>query len=204
MGLNDQIISLLKRDPGLTDREITDVLRGHTFDQQPINGACRGMEKQGKIIRRKRQDGLIGNFLSETNPTNESELTDKSPPINSDFLEDSVKATVKTWLEKDGWEVHVAWGHERGADIESRREGQRWIVEVKGRGRHEQMNANYFLSILGQIIQRMDDPAARYSIALPDIPQFRKLWERLPQLAKERTFLSAIFINADGQVSGHI
>lgn len=33
----------------------------------------------------------------------------------------------------------------------------------------------------------MNDSEARYSIALPDLEQFRRLWERLPKLAKERT-----------------
>ena len=54
----------------------------------------------------------------------------------------------------------------------------------------------------GEIVQRqrMDDPAARYSIALPDMAQFRGLWKRLPQLAKQRTQVTALFARADGTV----
>jgi hypothetical protein len=60
------------------------------------------------------------------------------------------------------------------------------------------MRINYFLSILGELLQRMDDPEAEYSIALPDMKQFRGLWQRLPKLAKSRTKISALFISQSG------
>lgn len=60
---------------------------------------------------------------------------------------------------------------------------------------------NYFLSILGETLQRMEDPGASYSIALPDLPQFKRLWERLPNAAKARTGISALFVRADGDVT---
>jgi len=59
---------------------------------------------------------------------------------------------------------------------------------------------NYFIGILGETLQRMNDPASKYSIALPDVQQFRRLWDRLPRLAKQRTQITALFVNADGQV----
>jgi hypothetical protein len=62
------------------------------------------------------------------------------------------------------------------------------------------MRVNYFLAVLGQLLQRMDDPGAKYSIALPDLPQFRRLWDSLPPLAKKRTEISAVFVAASGQV----
>jgi len=62
------------------------------------------------------------------------------------------------------------------------------------------MRVNYFLSILGELLQRMDDPDARYSIALPDMKQFRRLWQRLPDLAKSRTEISALFVDGSGRV----
>ena len=76
----------------------------------------------------------------------------------------------------------------------------RWIIEVKGQGSRPEMRVNYFLGILGELLQRMSDPQARYSIALPDLPQFRRLWERLPSLAKERTGISALFVASSGKV----
>lgn len=55
--------------------------------------------------------------------------------------------------------------------------------------------------MLDETLQRIDDPQARYSIALPDLPQFRGLWERLPSLAKERTIIDALFVDSGGIVS---
>jgi hypothetical protein len=46
----------------------------------------------------------------------------------------------------------------------------------------------------------MDDPQAKYSIAVPDLKQFRNLWSRLPALAKQRTTISALFVNRGGAV----
>jgi hypothetical protein len=63
------------------------------------------------------------------------------------------------------------------------------------------MRVNYFIGILGEILQRMDDPNAKYSIALPDMKQFRGLWERLPHVAKERIQITALFIDPQGAVT---
>ena len=62
------------------------------------------------------------------------------------------------------------------------------------------MRVNYFLGVMGELLQRMNNPDAKHSIALPDLPQFRKLWSRLPALAKQRTGISALFVDASGRV----
>jgi|GraSoi2013_100cm_1033763.scaffolds.fasta_scaffold67506_2 hypothetical protein len=114
--------------------------------------------------------------------------------------EDKVKRSLKAWLEASGWEVSVIWGRAHGIDLEAKRNGQRWIIEAKGCGSRNPMRVNYFLGILGELLQRMDDPDVRYSIALPDMQQFRRLWQRLPQLAKARTTISALFVSPSGKV----
>lgn len=62
------------------------------------------------------------------------------------------------------------------------------------------MRVNYFLAKLGETLQRMSDPNAKYSIALPDMPQYRNLWNRLPRLAKERTGISVLFVNEKKEI----
>ena len=47
----------------------------------------------------------------------------------------------------------------------------------------------------------MTHPQARYSIALPALPQFRGLWARLPELAKNRTGIGVLFVDEAGRVS---
>jgi hypothetical protein len=91
--------------------------------------------------------------------------------------------------------VTVAWGKTRGADCVAIRGEDRWIIEAKGCWSRRAMRVNYFLAILAETLQRMDDPQTRYSIALPDLAQFRGLWQRPPDLAKERTSLTALFVD---------
>jgi len=114
--------------------------------------------------------------------------------------EDEVKRRLQVWLEASGWQVSVIWGRGRGIDINATKDGKRWVIEAKGCGSLNPMRVNYFLSILGELLQRMDDPEARYSIALPDMKQFRGLWQRLPELAKTRTTISALFVDISGKV----
>jgi len=59
----ERILRLLEHGDGLTDREITDQLEGHSAPQQPVNQLCHRMEGQNILVRRKRADGLIGNYL---------------------------------------------------------------------------------------------------------------------------------------------
>jgi hypothetical protein len=49
--------------------------------------------------------------------------------------------------------------------------------------------------MLGELIQRMDDPEATYAIALPDNRQYRGLVSRLPSLAKRRMTLTVFWVD---------
>jgi hypothetical protein len=113
------------------------------------------------------------------------------------ITEDEVKTAVKTWLESEGWTVNVAWGRERGIDVDAHRRSQRLIIEAKGEAPPGPQQVNYFLSALGEIAQRMNDPVARYGLALPDHSQYRKLVARLPALARERLKLDVLFVTRD-------
>ena len=199
--LAERIISLLCSSPGLTDREITDHIAGTGAPQQPVNGACRQLEERGTLRRTQRADGRIGNYLRDKEVEPSAAIA-KIPDENLDALaEDSIKLTLDRYLTAEGWTADVAWGRKAGIDIDARRGQERWIIEVKGRGSLSAMRVNYFIGILGETLQRMSDPDARYSIALPDLQQFRRLWDRLPELAKRRTQITAIFVSESGKVS---
>jgi hypothetical protein len=160
------------------------------------------MVEAGRIVRRNRADGQLGNYLA-TFPSVASRVPPVAPNKVLDELaisEDQVKQHLKTWLEASGWHVPVQWGRDRGIDIDAKNGQERWIIEVKGCGSLQPMRVNYFLSILGELLQRMEDDQARYSIALPDIKQYRGLWQRLPALAKRRATISALFVSASGRV----
>jgi hypothetical protein len=198
--LKDQIMTLVRSTPGLTDREMTDRIFDPGVGPQATNQAARALAASRQIIRRSRPDGKIGNFPADS-PDQESGRSSVPENTQSEMLsEDEVKRTLQAWLEASGWQVSVVWGRGRGIDLDAKRNGQRWIIEAKGCGSVNPMRVNYFLSILGELLQRMDDPDAHYSIALPEMKQFRRLWDRLPQLAKYRTTISALFVDRSGKV----
>lgn len=115
--------------------------------------------------------------------------------------EDSVKQALERWLMSKNWRSTVAWGQTKGIDIDARQDQTRWIIEVKGCGSRPQMRVNYFLAVIGETLQRMDDPEAKYSIAFPDMAQYRGLWTRLPALAKKRLGLTMLLVDPAGGVT---
>jgi len=205
--LKEKILEVLARHPGRTDRELTELIKGRGEPQQPVNIACRDMAERGIVERRKRDDGLIGNYPTGRTPAvgpqgvRGAQKAKGGSEAGADGMsENEVKQALARWLEADGWTVEVAWGRTRGIDIDARRRGERWIVEAKGCGSRPEMRVNYFIGMLGETLQRMDDPAARYSIALPDMPQYRRLWERLPAMAKERTGIGMLFVDKEHSI----
>jgi hypothetical protein len=203
--IKERVVELLMKRDGLTDREVTDLVLGRGAAQQSINQICRELERKG-IITRTKKDGRIRNFVAKNTTISiisEHQQQIIDIPKNGEYSlsEDVIKKHLENWLIENGWKVQIAWGHSRGIDIHATRENKRWIIEVKGEGSRPQMRVNYFLSILGEILQRMDDPEAKYSIALPDIKQFRLLWERFPSLAKKRTGISILFVDSNGKIS---
>lgn len=205
LSLKERIVFFAIRHPGRTDSEISRALNGSSTPQ-PVNRACRELVDVGKLERKPRKDGLIGNYpvsaLYVSPRMTAIGRSDADSRQGSGALqEDEVKERLDEWLTAAGWRTNIAWGKERGVDIEAvNTKGRRWLIEVKGCGSLQAMRANYFIAVLGETLQRMDDPAARYSIAFPDMAQFRGLWERLPRLAKDRTCVSMLLVSADGEV----
>jgi hypothetical protein len=200
--LGERVVDLLHRRPGLSDREITNLLLSPDAGQQPVNQACRMLAGQGALIRQKREDGRIGNYLAEASPRTLPQEPTSEPVLNPDPLtEDSIKTVLRDRLREQGRHVATAWGKSSNIDIEARRENVRWVIEVKGRGSRPEMRVNFFLGVLGEILQRKTDPGAKYSAALPDLEQCRRLWARLPDLAKSRTGRSALFIDDRGNIT---
>jgi hypothetical protein len=62
MTRKQQVLELLNQQPGLSDREITDRLLGTGKPQQPIFAITRELTICGLIVRKKRPDGIFGNY----------------------------------------------------------------------------------------------------------------------------------------------
>jgi hypothetical protein len=188
------IFRLLEHNPGLSDGELSAALRGPGASLHYISQSCKDLESQSILCRKKREDGLIGNWLKDNEYTAKLVRQTGMETRAYAILEKKIKQILESYLTSRGWKPEIVWGIGHGIDIESKRGNKRWIIQVKGPSILRPINANVFLSVLGEVLQRMDDPNCRYSIALPDIEQFRRLWERLPGLAKTRTGITALFV----------
>jgi hypothetical protein len=197
--LKQHILDLIKRRPGLTDRGIADILKGPGSAQQDVNRTCRELAERSILVRRIREDGLKGNYLSE-----EQTIQPLQRPIDARaaeaLSEDFIKRVLDVWLRERGWRPEIAWGRQRGIDIQACRKSERWVIEVKGKGISPQAQGNYFLNGLSELLNRITDPSARYSLALPDLPRYQRLWKRLPHLVKHKLGLSMLFVDAKGTI----
>jgi len=148
--------------------------------------------------------GTNGSDKIQNVPTGSPPAPRPEPLIDvqpGDFLkEDEVKEAVRDHLRAEGYDVAVAWGHERGIDIETRKPGHRILIEAKGEVARQPQQVNYFLGALGELMQRLADPDAYYGLALPDNRQYRGLVERLPTFARQQLRLRVYFVShsADG------
>jgi hypothetical protein len=199
--IESRIIMLIENAPGLTDRDLAEAIRGHGASPQYINQNCRNLESRNIIARKKREDGLIGNWLNISAESSQfADWTGIKKNI-AGINEKRIKQLLEAYLIALGWEPKIAWGLTHGIDIEARNGLKRWVIEVKGIENINTLLSLSFVSILGEVLQRMDDPQCKYSIALPDIDQFRRLWYRLPGLVKERLGITVLFVDQVGKVT---
>jgi hypothetical protein len=115
----------------------------------------------------------------------------------SNFLtEDEVKKALAKSLKDLGWKVNkMAMGTKHGVDIEATqsKEGT-LIIEAKGEGSLNPMRVNYFVMILGELMQKMDSPDKQYGIALPAHQQYMKLIHKLPLYQKQQLRLQVFLV----------
>ncbi len=195
----ERILDFLERNPGSTDSEIYKGL--HLCCHQRANGAARELEQEGRV-RRVKEGGYIRNYLpgQERIGGSKDRATGIRKPDQA-LGEDRVIEILREWLRRQGWILPTRADNRRGADIIAKKGGRKWVIEAKGAGSRSQARVNYFLIALGQILQRMsDEQQVSYSVAFPDIRQYRSLWERLPGEAKSRIGVSALFVSKGGIV----
>ena len=199
MTLATKIIDALKNNPGSSDRTLSEFIFGTPHRSTQINGECRHLENIGRIERKKIGVGPIGSYLVRPKPVLtvvQSEPDDRRTMMT----EDQVKVAVKASLESAGWEATVAWGRSRGTDMVATRGEKRWIIECKGAGSLPPMQNNYFLTAIGELIQRMNVSCSKHSVAFPDLPKYRRLWSELPVCVKKQISLTALFVSENGAV----
>ncbi|MGY3558465.1 hypothetical protein ACVWXP_001734 [Bradyrhizobium sp. USDA 4463] len=198
MNYAERVVEFVSRFPGRDDDEIAAALK--IAPRQTVNMICRRLCEQ-RIIRRERGPrGKLVNYASQHKPLVSQPAIEELVQTSGAMSEDEVKSALKTMLEGEGWSVEVAWGRMRGIDIVALRGAEKWIIECKGTGSIPPMQNNYFVGVVGELLQRMTDERAKHSIAFPDVPKFRRLWAEFPPMVKERLKLSALYVSGDGSI----
>jgi hypothetical protein len=197
--LEGRILDALHRNGPMTDAELVKAL--HVRYTAEVNQACHRLQNGGKIRRAKEAGGWIKNILlTPRDPTIELRppamvrtsglltATSLTPPSDRESFisEDEIKQAVKDHLEPLGYEVTVAWGYGRGIDIEAIRAWDRILIEAKGDVAGDEQEGDYFVQAIGELVQRLADPEARYGLALPNNRRYQGLVTKLPDLVWDR------------------
>ena len=98
--LPQRILALIGETQGLTDRQIATRLVGESSPQQSVNIAARGLANKGRLIRRTREDGLIGNYLNGGNTT--------PPPTAANIAPAVTPAKVEAMSKKSEFGALIA------------------------------------------------------------------------------------------------
>lgn len=197
--LADRVLVALEQGQAIDDDELAARLGTR---RQAINQVCHRLAATGRI---RRYTGKTGKIVNAVRSTGQADAATAPPPVpppseagrggGGPLSEDEVKQAIAGYLGAKGYDVQVAWGRARGIDIDARRQGERLIIEAKGQvATPGPQQVNYFLGALGELVQRMHDPAAGYGLALPDVPQYRGLVDRLPAFARERLNLRIFLV----------
>lgn len=117
--------------------------------------------------------------MSHVEFSNKVEMKNFAYEGSAGLDEDTVKTSVADFLRSRGYTVSVGKKRERGADMRATKDGLKLIVEAKGEGSRSEMFNNFFISILGEVLQRMNEQAAEYGIALPAHRKYARLIEEL-------------------------
>jgi len=151
------------------------------------------------LLRVDRGLFVLADMISEGGLAGQSSHTRARAPARRigsvPLTEDEVKQGTKEFLEAEGFHVTIAWGRDRGVDIQAVSSSGIVLLEAKGSAQNPPQQVNNFLNALGELLQRMAEPDAMYGLALPDNAQYRGLVDRLPQLAWERLRLTVLFVS---------
>lgn len=99
---------------------------------------------------------------------------------------------IKEWLQEKGWNTV-----EHNRYIEASKDMQKWYIDIYQATRGRKMPLPNKIT---EMLKKMEDANAQYSVALVDSPIYRKQWNEIPAAAKERLQVSVILADRLGHV----
>ncbi len=105
---------------------------------------------------------------------------------------DSLLQLVTLWLNERGWQTTIF-----DNIIEAQKDEMKWLVNVQGskRGRKQPLPLK-----LNTILKDLEDEEALYSIAFNDSTLYRKQWNELPKLLKNKLNMSVLLADKIGNI----
>ena len=93
-----RLFEIVKQQPGLTDREITNIIFGSSAAPQRVNGELRFLSHKGNIIRQEgSEDGLIRNFARTY-----TEDEEPKKPRNPSWTRDELILALELYIDLRG------------------------------------------------------------------------------------------------------
>ena len=96
------------------------------------------------------------------------------------------------WLLDKGWDVTGINGK-----LVAVKEDERWVIDIHGmkRGRKQSLPAK-----MNDILKQMEDGNTRYSMAMNDSLSYRRQWNQIPHVVKEKLNVSVLLADKKGNV----
>ena len=100
---------------------------------------------------------------------------------------------IKAWLNEHGWSYE-----ENKGILEAFNGEKKWVINVQGikRGRKQTLPVK-----LGEVIKHIDDLNTHYSMAFNDSLTYRRQWNEIPTMVKERLNMSVILADKKGNIT---
>lgn len=100
---------------------------------------------------------------------------------------------IKAWLNEHGWSYE-----ENKGVLEAFNGDKKWVINVQGikRGRKQTLPVK-----LGEVIKHIDDLNTHYSMAFNDSLTYRRQWNEIPTMVKERLNMSVILADKKGNIT---
>lgn len=119
-------------------------------------------------------------------------IEEKEKKLNKHLSTEDIHSCLGTWLNEQGWDVKESDGNQ----IIAINGDKTWVIHVHGlrRGRKQPLHTK-----INHVLKE-EKENAQYSVALNDSDLYRKQWNDVPKMMKERLNLSMLLADPIGNV----
>ena len=142
----------------------------------------RDMEKRGSYFEEKKRG----------RPMKSEEEKIKAKRLKQGLTAIDLTEICTAWLSNRGWDVTSDNGK-----LIARKEDEKWVIDIHGmkRGRKQSLPAK-----MNDILRQMEDGNTRYSMAMNDSLSYRRQWNQIPHVVKEKLNVSVLLADKKGNV----